>query len=188
MAAQATQSAAEPSVAPTSGTLKLENTDKRDTLIASEKKYQKAWASSKIFQQDAPSLQDVPFHSISPAELRKKHPKYMVTMAYPYVNGSPHAGHSFTASKLEFAIGWARMKGMRALYPQGYHCTGMPIKACADKLVREIEMFGKNFENCPAEAVQDEGAGKENGAPPAPVQGVTKTDITKFGAKKSKVN
>ncbi|OQO12956.1 hypothetical protein B0A48_02420 [Cryoendolithus antarcticus] len=188
MAAQATQSAVDPSVAPTSGTLKLENTDKRDTLIASEKKYQKAWASSKIFQQDAPSLQDVPFHSISPAELRKKHPKYMVTMAYPYVNGSPHAGHSFTASKLEFAIGWARMKGMRALYPQGYHCTGMPIKACADKLVREIEMFGKNFENCPTEAVQDEGAGKENGAPPAPVQGVTKTDITKFGAKKSKVN
>jgi hypothetical protein len=26
-----------------------------------------------------------------------------------------------------------------------------PIKACADKLVREIEMFGPNFEWCPAE-------------------------------------
>ena len=37
---------------------------------------------------------------------------------YPYptgVNGTPHAGHAFTASKLEFAIGWARMQE-RELY------------------------------------------------------------------------
>jgi leucyl-tRNA synthetase len=126
----------------------------------------------------------VPFHSIAPAELRKRTPKYMVTMAYPYVNGTPHAGHSFTASKLEFAVGWARMQGKRALYPQGFHCTGMPIKACADKLVREIEQFGQDFSGCPATAVAD-----ENTAPtPAPVQQVTKEDVTKFSAKKSKVN
>jgi leucyl-tRNA synthetase len=184
-AAQATQKALDPSNA-TTGTLKIENTDKRDTLIASEKKYQEAWQKSKVFEADAPSLQDVPFHSIAPAELRKKHPKYMVTMAYPYVNGTPHAGHAFTASKLEFAIGWARMKGMRALYPQGYHCTGMPIKACADKLVREIEMFGKKFENCPADDVKEENTDPKD--VPAPVQATTKTDVTKFGAKKSKVN
>lgn len=170
-----------------SGTLKIENTEKRDTLIASEKKYQKAWQDSKVFEQDAPSLQEVPFHAITPAELRKKHPKYMVTMAYPYVNGTPHAGHAFTASKLEFAIGWARMQGKRALYPQGFHCTGMPIKACADKLVREIEMFGQNFEKCPVESAndKDENAGP-NGSPPAPVQETTKEDVTKFTAKKSK--
>lgn len=28
------------------------------------------------------------------------------------------------------------------LFPFGFHCTGMPIKACADKLLREIETFG----------------------------------------------
>lgn len=28
------------------------------------------------------------------------------------------------------------------LFPFGFHCTGMPIKACADKLKREMELFG----------------------------------------------
>lgn len=191
-AVNATQAALQPAAQP-KGTLKIENTDKRDTLIASEKKYQKAWADSKVFEQDAPSLQDVPLHALAPKELREKHPKYLATMAYPYMNGTLHAGHSFTASKLEFAVGWARMKGLRALYPQGYHCTGMPIKACADKLVREIEMFGQNFENCELnEVAADEDTEKPKGevngelTAPAPVQETTQTDVTKFSAKKSK--
>ncbi|KAK3074849.1 cytosolic leucyl tRNA synthetase [Teratosphaeriaceae sp. CCFEE 6253] len=175
-----------PTTAPSAGTLKLENTEKRDTLIASEKKYQRAWADAKLFEADAPSLTDVPLHSLTPAALREKYPKYMATMAYPYMNGTLHAGHSFTASKLEFAVGWARMKGLRALYPQGYHCTGMPIKACADKLEREIEMFGSDFEGYEAEQEK----GKENEAPngevPAPVQETTKEDLSKFSGKKSK--
>jgi leucyl-tRNA synthetase len=28
------------------------------------------------------------------------------------------------------------------LFPFGFHCTGMPIKACADKLKREMEVYG----------------------------------------------
>jgi leucyl-tRNA synthetase len=28
------------------------------------------------------------------------------------------------------------------LFPFGFHCTGMPIKACADKLKREMELYG----------------------------------------------
>lgn len=166
------------------GTLKIENTEKRDTLISSEKKYQQKWQQDRVFEADAPTLEEVPFHAIAPAELRKKHPKYMVTMAYPYVNGTPHAGHAFTASKLEFSIGFARMQGKRALYPQGFHCTGMPIKACADKLIREIEMFGQNFERCPVDEVKKNT--EPNGAPPAPTQSTTKEDVTKFTAKKSK--
>lgn len=106
-------------------------------------------------------------------------------MAYPYMNGTLHAGHSFTVSKIEFAAGVARMQGRRVLYPQGYHCTGMPIKACADKLVREIEMFGKSFENCPETSVTNGDLPEE---PPAPTQGQTKEDITKFSAKKGKAN
>ncbi|KAH9830233.1 leucyl-tRNA synthetase like protein [Teratosphaeria destructans] len=190
-AVEATKKALGPTDQP-KGTLKIENTDKRDTLIASEKKYQKAWADSKIFEQDAPSLEEVPFHSMAPKDLREKHPKYLATMAYPYMNGTLHMGHSFTASKLEFGAGWARMKGLRTLYPQGYHCTGMPIKACADKLVREIEMFGQNFERCDWNSVQkDENVkpkGEVNGElpAPAPVQNAPKEDVTKFSAKKSK--
>lgn len=186
-AVQASKEALAPSNQP-KGTLKIENTDKRDTLIASEKKYQQAWADAKIFQADAPSLRDIPVGAMSGRELRAKHPKYMATMAYPYMNGTLHAGHAFTASKLEFAAGWARMKGLNTLYPQGYHCTGMPIKACADKLVREIEMFGREFERCELNQVAvTEDAREPNGAPPpAPVQDTPKEDVTRFSAKKSK--
>ncbi|KAK4507506.1 hypothetical protein PRZ48_001241 [Zasmidium cellare] len=184
-AVQATREALAPAQQP-KGTLKIENTEKRDTLIASEKKYQQKWQEDKVFESNAPTLEEVPFHAIAPAELRRKHPKHMVTMAYPYVNGTPHAGHAFTASKLEFSIGWARMQGKRALYPQGFHCTGMPIKACADKLVREIEMFGQNFERCQIDEVKENA--EPNGAPPAPTQTTTKEDVTKFTAKKSKAN
>lgn len=28
------------------------------------------------------------------------------------------------------------------LFPFGFHCTGMHIKTCADKLKREIEIYG----------------------------------------------
>ncbi|KAL9051082.1 MAG: hypothetical protein Q9162_006255, partial [Coniocarpon cinnabarinum] len=181
-AAQATVDALDPSNS-SKATLKLENTEKRDTLIAQEGRYQQEWQNSKVFQADAPSLSEAPYDSISADELRAKHPKWFGTMPYPYMNGTGHAGHSFTISKLEFAVGVERMNGRRVLYPQGYHCTGMPIKACADKLVREIEMFGKNFERCPETAVVN---GEAPNEAPAPTQQQTKEDVTKFSAKKSK--
>lgn len=164
-------------------TIQIGNTSKRDELIQDELRYQKKWANDRIFEADAPSTKEYPFGSISPDDLRKKSPKFFGTMAYPYMNGTLHAGHSFTVSKVEFASGVARMQGRRVLYPQGYHCTGMPIKACADKLVREIEMFGPLFEGCPQTAVTN---GEPPEEPPAPTQQQTKEDVTKFSAKKSK--
>ncbi|KAK7544018.1 uncharacterized protein J3D65DRAFT_608230 [Phyllosticta citribraziliensis] len=181
-AAQATMAALDPSNS-SKNTLKIENTEKRDTLIAAEKKYQKIWQDTKVFQQDAPSTTEVPYGSISAADLRAQQPKFFGTMAYPYMNGVLHAGHSFTASKIEFATGFARMQGKRALFPQGYHCTGMPIKACADKLVREIEMFGKTFEGCKEDDIADAGKPEEV---PAPQEETTKADVTKFKATKGK--
>jgi leucyl-tRNA synthetase len=159
-------------------------TEKRDTLIVLEKKYQKQWQESNIFEQNAPSTTEIPFSSITPAELREKHPKYYSTMAYPYMNGTLHAGHSFTASKVEFGTGFARMQGKRALFAQGWHCTGMPIKACADKLVDDVRKFGKNFERYDEDAEEEEANGEVK--PPAPTQGQTKEDVTKFSGKKSK--
>jgi leucyl-tRNA synthetase len=98
-------------------------------------------------------------------------------MAYPYMNGTLHAGHTFTVSKVEFTVGFARMKGKKALFPMGFHCTGMPIKACADKLINEVKLFGKNFENYK----DDEAAPVEKPAPSAHHE-----DVTKFTAKKGK--
>lgn len=100
------------------------------------------------------------------------------------MNGTIHAGHSFTISKVEFAAGYNRMVGKRVLFPLGYHCTGMPIKACADKLVDDVKQFGQNFERFKEEEEEEELP--ENGAPVAPTQGQTKDDLTKFSGKKTK--
>ncbi|KAL8666425.1 MAG: hypothetical protein Q9202_001448 [Teloschistes flavicans] len=161
-------------------TLKLENTEKRDTLIAIEKRYQKSWQKSGVFNATAPTTSEIPTGTVTPLELHKKHPKYFGTFAFPYMNGTLHAGHSFTASKVEYSAGFARLQGKRVLFPLGFHCTGMPIKACADKLTDDVRKFGQNFEN-----YEDEQA--DGGEQlPAPTQAETKEDITKFTSKKSK--
>ncbi|KAF2754237.1 leucyl-tRNA synthetase [Pseudovirgaria hyperparasitica] len=77
-------------------------------------------------------------------------------------------------SKIEFAARVARAQGKRTLYPQGYHATGMPIKACADKLVHEINLFGIDF------ADYDENNDGDVVASPDSTQAQTKEDITKF--------
>ncbi|KAM6488588.1 hypothetical protein HDV62DRAFT_32565 [Trichoderma sp. SZMC 28011] len=165
-----------------SKTKELKGTEKRDSLIVIEKKYQQKWQEDRVFETNAPTTTEVPFHSISPAELREKQPKFFGTMAYPYMNGTLHAGHTFSATKVEFAAGTARMQGKRALFPMGFHCTGMPIKACADKLVNEIKLFGEDFSGYKEE---EEPVVEEK---PKPAAKQTKEDVTKFTTNKSKAN
>jgi leucyl-tRNA synthetase len=71
------------------------------------------------------------------------------------MNGRLHVGHTFTLSKAEFAVGFERMRGKRALFPFAFHATGMPIKACADKLKHEIAQYG-NPPVFPSEVVEEE--------------------------------
>lgn len=94
------------------------------------------------------------------------------------MNGRLHVGHAFSVSKIEFTAGWSRMEGKRVLWPLGYHCTGLPIKASADKLVKEVKMFGRDFEN-----YKEEESVLEDAPPP---HKMTKEDPTKFAAKKGK--
>jgi len=110
------------------------------------------WEAERVFEENAPLTKGT------------NDEKFLVTFPYPYMNGRLHLGHTFSLSKCEFAVGfqrlqvWARrfnstywviiehsvsqIKGKRCLFPFGMHCTGMPIKACADKLKREMEDFG----------------------------------------------
>ncbi|KNC87150.1 hypothetical protein SARC_00731 [Sphaeroforma arctica JP610] len=106
---------------------------KRDALIELEAKAQKKWDTLKVFESDAPEAGTQEFEDKN---------KYMCTFPYPYMNGRLHLGHSFSLSKCEFSVGFERLKGKNALFPFGFHCTGMPIKACADKLAREMELYG----------------------------------------------
>jgi leucyl-tRNA synthetase len=99
-------------------------------LISIEKEIAKDWEETKLWETDAPKAGEA------------YQPKFMVTFPFPYMNGHLHLGHTFTLSKAEYAAGYQRLKGKRVLFPFGFHCTGMPIKACADKIKREIEQFG----------------------------------------------
>jgi leucyl-tRNA synthetase len=66
----------------------------------------------------------------------------MVTFPYPYMNGRLHLGHAFSLTKAEFTARFQRMLGKNVLFPFGFHCTGMPIQAAANKLREEIAEFG----------------------------------------------
>ncbi|XP_067950073.1 leucine--tRNA ligase, cytoplasmic-like [Watersipora subatra] len=92
-----------------------------------EKAMQKKWEDEKIFEVDASDSQEE---------------KYMCTFPFPYMNGRLHLGHTFSITKCEFISGYQRLMGKRCLFPFGFHCTGMPIKACADKLTNEMKDYG----------------------------------------------
>ncbi|RXM93113.1 Leucine--tRNA ligase, cytoplasmic [Acipenser ruthenus] len=113
-------------------------TAKVDFIKKIEKEVQQKWDEEKVFEADA----------ASGGESKNK---YFVTFPYPYMNGRLHLGHTFSLSKCEFAVGYQRLKGKHCLFPFGLHCTGMPIKACADKLKRELELYG-----CPPQFPDEE--------------------------------
>lgn len=106
-------------------------TAKVDFLKKIEREIQQKWDTEKVFEVNASDL-----------EKQTSKGKYFVTFPYPYMNGRLHLGHTYSLSKCEFAVGYQRLKGKICLFPFGLHCTGMPIKACADKLKREIELYG----------------------------------------------
>lgn len=97
-----------------------------NSLIEIEKKINTAWEENKVYEINAPTD-------------GQHHEKFMVTFPYPYMNGRLHLGHLFTMAKAEFATRYHRMLGEYSLFPFGFHCTGMPIKASADKLAMELD-------------------------------------------------
>ncbi|KAG6334276.1 hypothetical protein ID866_4816 [Astraeus odoratus] len=160
-------------------TIELAQTGKRDYLISLEKKYQARWIEERLFETNAPTKEEL--DGLSPAEIREKYPKWFGNFPYPYMNGSLHLGHAFTISKIEFAAGYQRLLGKRVLFPHGLHATGMPIKAAADKVQRELEMFGEDFERY--EAVEDEKPNASGNASAAPTAAVGKATKGKVAAK-----
>lgn len=144
-----------------------QNTARRDRLIEIQTASQALWQSNSVFECDAPNDGT----SGTPSE------KFYGNFPYPYMNGLLHLGHAFSLSKLEFAAAFHRICGKQVLFPQAFHCTGMPIKACADKLKREIDTYG-----CPPVFPEE----SEEADLPAAAEETGPVDPTKFVAKKSK--
>jgi len=63
--------------------------------------------------------------------------KWFGTFCFPYMNGPLHIGHLFTFSKVEIAGRYQKLKGKDVLIPMGFHCTGTPIYAMAQRLCHE---------------------------------------------------
>ena len=103
---------------------------RRDLLLKIQSDAQTCWEESKVFQAEPDNT--LP----GPGE------KFFGNFPYPYMNGLLHLGHAFSLSKLELGAAYHRLRGANVLLPFGFHCTGMPIKASADKLAREIQLYG----------------------------------------------
>ncbi|ORC86083.1 putative leucyl-tRNA synthetase [Trypanosoma theileri] len=106
------------------------STARRDKLLGIEAAAQERWAREKLHEQNAPLQGEA------------KPAKFFVTFPYPYMNGRLHLGHAFSLTKCEFASRFWRMKGRRSLWPFGLHVTGTPIAACAQKIQKELQLYG----------------------------------------------
>lgn len=97
-------------------------TTRRDFLRKVEDEMQALWMTQNVYESEP--------------DVNKA--KYFLTFPYPYMNGRLHLGHAFSFSKCEFTARYQRMLGKNVLMPFGFHVTGMPIPACADRLRKEL--------------------------------------------------
>ena len=134
---------------------------RRDFLRGIEASVQSMWEEEKFFEVDRNS--------------DRGNGKFLVTFPYPYMNGRLHLGHAFSMTKAEFRANYERIKGRNVLFPFGFHCTGMPIQAAANKLREELAKFG-----CPPEFPASDTA------PPPEKQQKTESGEKKGKGKKSK--
>nr|GMC75352.1 leucine--tRNA ligase, cytoplasmic-like [Ipomoea batatas] len=153
---------------------------RRDRLLEIESQVHKWWEEGDVFRAEPKDSRPLPGE------------KFFGNFPFPYMNGYLHLGHAFSLSKLEFAAAYHRLRGENVLLPFGFHCTGMPIKASADKLSNEIEMFGNppqfpvaEEEETDEQEVKAEGEGEGNQtAPGGKFKGKKSKAVAKTGAAK----
>ncbi|KAM6600288.1 hypothetical protein CsatA_019897 [Cannabis sativa] len=145
---------------------------RRDRLLDIEAQVRNWWEDAQVFRAEAGDKPPKPDE------------KFFGNFPFPYMNGFLHIGHAFSLSKLEFASAFHRLRGANVLFPFGFHCTGMPIKASADKLAREIQQFGNppNFSNAVEQVTEEvEAEDANDGAPPEKFKGKKSKAVSKAG-------
>jgi leucyl-tRNA synthetase len=125
---------------------------RRDHLRNIEKTIQSEWKTSKLYEVEHLKNWE---KTLSFEEKNKE--KFFVTFPYPYMNGRLHLGHAFSLSKCEFQSRYQRLLGKRVLFPFGFHCTGMPISAAANRIKREMQEAQEALNNPVSEAAVAEG-------------------------------
>ena len=103
-----------------------------------EKKWQERWESERIFEP-----------AINP-EMEK----FLITVPWPYSNGSLHVGHGRTYSLADVVARYRRLMGYNVLFPMGFHQSGTPILAYSERLrrgdreaIRQYTEYLKEYEN-----------------------------------------
>ncbi len=82
-----------------------------------EQKWKQRWIDERAFETDPNDKQ-----------------KCFVTYPFPYINGPPHIGHTFSFVRLDAYARFKRMQGFNTLFPFAFHATGEPILGVAERL------------------------------------------------------
>jgi len=82
-----------------------------------EKKWQEKWEKKKCFEANP-----------------DKRKKFFINFPYPYINAYLHLGHGFSSIRVDVMARFKRMEGYNVLFPQGWHCTGTPAWAAAQRI------------------------------------------------------
>jgi leucyl-tRNA synthetase len=93
-----------------------------------ERKWQKAWDEAHVYEPEPSDREG-----------------FLVTFAFPYVNGPIHAGHMKSYSVADSYARYLRMKGYNVLLPTGFHMTGTPILGIAKRLGKNDEELIRDF-------------------------------------------
>ena len=88
--------------------------DARET----ETKWQRVWEEKNVYRAIA----------------SRAKPKFFATVPYPYVSGYQHLGFATSFLRAEFLARYKRMTGHNVLFPQSFHCTGLPILGAAKRV------------------------------------------------------
>lgn len=105
-----------------------------------EKKWQRKWQESKVFQPDPENRE-----------------KMFLTVAYPYPSGSMHIGHGRTYAVPDIYARFKRMQGYNVLFPMGWHVTGAPVIGIAKRIENNHEKtlnLYKNLYKVPQETIE----------------------------------
>jgi len=103
------------------------------------RRWQRKWKTNKTFEAGV-----------------NDRPKFFLTIPYPYVNGYPHVGHTYTFLRGDAFARYKRMRGFNVLFPQGWHATGSPIYAAARRVeeneenqIRALKLMGFEDKDIP---------------------------------------